>query len=314
MNDMPLVSVIIPSYNHAQYIETAIESVLAQTYANIELIIVDDGSQDDSHAVIGHYAQNSNITLILNTKNHGQSHAFNKALKVAKGSFIQLLPSDDWYLPEKTALQVAKFQASAPDVGVVYAAGQRFFDDTGETREVKMPVHTGWVAEKLITEGNFVYPVTPMFRREVFTKVPLHEGFKAEGEAAYIRFALHFKFEYVDRIVAVMRDHSYNIGKDAEVMYDEISRYWAWFFARPDLPESIRRLEPVALEKLNRIKGMQFIGDKRLFVLGRSCLVKAIRYKPTLVFRPKILGALMLSCIPERMANALLNQIKSPKI
>src|SRR6056297_934697 len=123
MIDNPLVSVIIPSYNHAQYIESAIESVLAQTYPNIELIIVDDGSSDNSHEVIRKYEEHPQISIILNKKNKGQSAVINQALATSSGKYIAILPSDDWFLPEKIALQVAKMEACDQEVGVVYAAG-----------------------------------------------------------------------------------------------------------------------------------------------------------------------------------------------
>ena len=143
MTDLPLVTVIIPSYNHAQYIENAIQSVLDQTYQNLELIVVDDGSQDQSHAVISKFSNHPKITTILNKQNKGQSSVLNQAIRLAKGKYISLLPSDDWYLPHKTAVQVAKFETCGDEVGAVYAAGARFFEDTGETQNVKwrVPCH-----------------------------------------------------------------------------------------------------------------------------------------------------------------------------
>jgi glycosyltransferase involved in cell wall biosynthesis len=310
MGQPPLVSVIIPSYNHAQYIGSAIESVLTQTYENIELIIVDDGSSDNSHDVIKAYLEDPRVIAILNKNNRGQSYVFNRALEVAKGEFVSLLPSDDWYLPRKTELQVKKFLSSPENVGVVYAAGQRFFEDTQEIKSVNLPVHTGRILKKLITEGNFIYPVTPLFKRAVFEKFSMQEDFRAEGEAIYLRIAIYFRFEYVDAVVAVMRDHSYNIGKNTEVMYDELVRYWEWFFSLSDLPEDIRRLEPVALERLHRTKAMQFIGDRRDYSRGRRCLIRAIQIRPSLLIRPKILSALMISLLPVSAADFVMNRVK----
>ncbi len=78
MTNFPPVTVIIPSYNHARYISTAIDSVLTQTYNNIDLIVVDDGSTDESHAVLREYDQTPNMTTIINTENRGQSAAINQ--------------------------------------------------------------------------------------------------------------------------------------------------------------------------------------------------------------------------------------------
>lgn len=303
----PLVTIIIPSYNHAKYIGNAIDSVLAQTYGNIELIVIDDGSTDDSHAVIRGYAERDpRITAILNSGNRGQSHVFNRALEAARGEFISLLPSDDWYLPRKTAAQVEKFLASPPTVGVVYCRGQRYYEDTGEYRDVDLPVYTGWVAEKFITWGPFVYPVTPLFRREVFDKAPMNERWKAEGEAVYIRIAIHYRFEFVDENLAVMRDHTYNIGKNTDVMYDEVRAYWEEFFDRPDIPEELRRLRSVRMERLHRVKGMQFIGERGNFRKGRECLLRAVREKPALLARPKFAAALALCYLPQPLARRMI--------
>lgn len=303
MTDLPLVSVIIPSYNHAQYIDTAIKSVLNQTYSNLELIIVDDGSTDGSPEVIRKYSDHPRVKIILNEENKGQSAVFNQGLEISKGEFISLLPSDDWYYPHKTSVQIEKFSQSDNKTGVVYSFGERFFEDTDETIIVNHPPHTGWIAEKLILKGIFIYPVTPMFRREVFEKIQMNESFKAEGEAVYIRIAIHYKFEFVDSVVAVMRDHSYNIGKNTEVMYNEIKNYWNWFFSQPNLPENIRNIKETAYEKLYSIKGMQFIGSDRNFRRGRECLIEAIKINPRLIMKPKIFASLIISCMPVSLAN-----------
>lgn len=307
MSPNPPVSVIIPSYNHAQYISQAIESVLAQTYDNLELIIVDDGSSDNSPAVIQNYAEKENVTIILNADNRGQSAVFNQALEIAKGEYIALLPSDDWYLPNKIEKQVQKFKESGSGVGLVYSKGLRYFEDTRETIEVSLPAFTGDVAKELITWGNFVYPVTPLFRRKALEMVRMDDRFKAEGEAIYVKIALQFKFEFVDEHLAVMRDHSYNIGKNVDVMYDEVVRYWEMFFEHSDLPPSLAILRQDRMAKIHRVKGMQFIGERRNFSKGRQCLLRAIKEKPTLLLRPKFAGALAFTYLPEKFANAALD-------
>ena len=313
MPSLPLVTVIIPSYNHAQYIRTAIDSVLAQTYENLELIVIDDGSRDNSHAVISEYSDHPNVTMILNTQNRGQSAAVNQALAASRGKYIALLPSDDWFLPEKTALQVAKMEACGDDVGVVYAAGARFFEDTGETVTVKLPVQTGWIARELIEWGNFIYPITPLYRREVLEKVRPNEQFKAEGEAIHLRVALEYRYEYVDAVVAVMRDHSYNIGKDAAVLYTEIQNYFEWYFSLPDLPYDIYALKTGALFRNNAVKGLQLIVDRRNFPLGRTCLRRAFLLDYGAMLKPKYAVAYLASLLPDSMANKFFDRLKGKR-
>lgn len=313
MTSLPLVTVIIPSYNHAQYIRTAIDSVLAQTYENLELIIVDDGSRDDSHAVISEYSDHPKVATILNTQNRGQSAVLNQALAVSHGKYVALLPSDDWFLPEKTALQVAKMEACDDDVGVVYAAGARYYEDTGETVTVDLPVHTGWIIRDLIERGNFIYPVTPLYRREVFQKVRPSEQFKAEGEAIHLRIALYYRYEYIKQVVAVMRDHTYNTGKDAALQYEEINKILENFFDIKDLPSDVLKLKRDALFRNNATKGLQLVVDRRNFSMGRMCLRRAFSLNPKSLLNPKYAVAYLISMLPSSLSNYLLDKIRSLK-
>lgn len=102
-----LVSIIMPSYNTAKFISETIESVLAQTYTNWELIIVDDCSTDDTDAVVRPYLADDRIRYIKNEKNSGAAVSRNRALREAKGKWIAFLDSDDLWLPEKLEKQIA---------------------------------------------------------------------------------------------------------------------------------------------------------------------------------------------------------------
>jgi glycosyltransferase involved in cell wall biosynthesis len=106
----PLVSVIIPTYNRCQWLSRAIESVLEQTYAPLELIVVDDGSTDDTPDLLGSYGGGIRVIRQANT---GVSGARNAGIRAAGGELIALLDSDDRWLPEKLEHQVAYFQATS---------------------------------------------------------------------------------------------------------------------------------------------------------------------------------------------------------
>ena len=107
----PLISVIIPTYNRGWIIKEAIDSVLAQDYVNFELIVVDDGSTDDTHDILNSYQSNF---LVLRQNNKGVSSARNRGLAAASGHFIAFLDSDDTWLPQKLSRQVDFFQSN-PD-------------------------------------------------------------------------------------------------------------------------------------------------------------------------------------------------------
>ena len=304
----PMVSILIPSYNHAQYIEIAIQSALDQTYPSLEVIVIDDGSEDNTHDVVRQkFGDHPKVKLILNAVNRGQSAVMNQGLAVASGEYICQLASDDWLLPEKLALQVAKFQECSADVGVVYGRGYRYFEDTGEVELVETPMHRGDVLPQLAATGNFIFPMAPMFRREVFDKVRFDENYTAQGEAIYVYISLYFEFDYVDQPVAVMRDHSYNTGKQTHMLYEEIRRYWENFFNDPSVPDEIRRYKKSRMRKLHRTKGFQFIGENHDFTMGRRCLINAVRTDPALLFDPKVVGGIALCYLPEFLAKKIVS-------
>ena len=106
MSGHPLVSVVIPSYNRGWVVQEAIESVLGQDYDDFELIVVDDGSTDETRDILAAY---DNIT-VLEQSNQGVSAARNKGVAHANGTFIAFLDSDDVWLPRKLAVQADFFQ------------------------------------------------------------------------------------------------------------------------------------------------------------------------------------------------------------
>lgn len=126
----PLVSIITPTYNRAKYIKRAIQSALVQTYQNIEIIIIDDGSIDDTKEVIKSYVADKRIHYLYQ-ENQGVSKARNKAIKIAKGKYIALLDSDDfWQNPKKLEKQV-KFLEEHPNY-VLTSGGMIRIDEAGK--------------------------------------------------------------------------------------------------------------------------------------------------------------------------------------
>jgi glycosyltransferase involved in cell wall biosynthesis len=158
----PLVSVVIPVYNGARYLRAALESVFAQTYRSFEVIVVDDGSIDDS----GKIAQSFPEVHYIRQENQGVAAARNTAIAVARGEFYAFLDQDDLWTPEKLRLQIGHL-LSHPDLGYTLTH-QQFFLEPGATlpawfrKELLSSVHTGWVLGTLVvrrtvfdTVGNF---------------------------------------------------------------------------------------------------------------------------------------------------------------
>ena len=158
----PLVSVIIPVYNGARFLRAALESVFAQTYRPLEVIVIDDGSADDSGVI----AQSFPEVRYIRQENQGVAAARNNGLKAARGEFFAFLDQDDLWTPEKLKLQLEHL-LNNPELGYTLTH-QQFFLEPGTTlpvwfrKELLTSVHTGWVLGTLVVRrtafeqvGNF---------------------------------------------------------------------------------------------------------------------------------------------------------------
>lgn len=113
----PLISVVMPSYNAEKYISEAIQSVLAQTYENLELLVIDDGSTDSTADIVRRFSKiDSRVTLYMNSKNIGVALTRNRGMDLAKGSWIALLDSDDVWHKDKLEKQVALAEKTGADI------------------------------------------------------------------------------------------------------------------------------------------------------------------------------------------------------
>ena len=160
----PKVSVVIPVYNGAQYIQECVESALAQTYANIEVIVVDDGSTDATPKILSGFA--GRIRRIRQ-KNGGTGAALNTGIRAADGELVAWLSADDLFLPEKIGAQVARF-AEDPSLCVVYTDWIEISADDRERRVVRSPCpEPGDFATELL-RGNFINGSSVVARRRCF--------------------------------------------------------------------------------------------------------------------------------------------------
>ena len=138
----PEVTVVIPSYNGVRYLGEAIESVLAQTHRSLETVVVDDGSVDETRALVARYGDR---VRYLHQENRGLAAARNTGIRAARGTYLAFLDHDDRYLPEKIARQVAVFR-ERPPVGLVHT-GWHFIDEhgrrVGQRAPSRRPNHDG---------------------------------------------------------------------------------------------------------------------------------------------------------------------------
>lgn len=159
----PLVSAVIASYNMAQYLPQAVHSVMAQTYRNVEIQIVDDGSTDNTTEVVRQWEGDPRVRVHLQ-KNAGAANAKNEGMKRSRGAFIALLDADDVWKPDKLARQMPLFNRD-PEIGLVYSDYERMDGEGRPLPPAITDMRRGWVAGPLLVE-NFVAYSAVVMRRE----------------------------------------------------------------------------------------------------------------------------------------------------
>lgn len=211
---MPRVSVILNCYNHERWVAEAIESVLAQSFRDFELILIDNGATDGSRAVLEHY-DDPRIRRFFHDRNESLSKRLNQGVAEAKGEFVAVLYSDDMMLPEKLERQVAMFDALPADYGVVYCPAIGLNQFSGERW-----VHPSFALEGDISSAMFdrffdgpVDMSSPLTRTRCFRELSWHEDLFGDGEAVFLRIALDWKFHFDPKPTVILRDHDHNLGK-----------------------------------------------------------------------------------------------------
>lgn len=208
----PTVSVIIPTYNRANLLKRAIESVISQRFEDFELIVVDDASPDNTPEIV-ESINDTRIRYIRLKKNSGGPVARNTGIKKARGKFIALLDDDDEWLPNRLEVQVRKFENLDREFGVVYGGFYYVSQRDGKILGKRLPRHRGDVYEHFLRE-NFIGSPTLLIRRECFKRAGLFDPNLSSSQDwdMWLRIARHYRFDYVDEIVAKYYVHGRQIS------------------------------------------------------------------------------------------------------
>lgn len=212
----PLVSVGIPSYNHARFLPAAIESVLGQTLREVELIIVDDGSVDGSLEIARRYARvhPERVTVVTHPEhaNLGIGATGNLYRSLARGRYVVGLPSDDVLYPDMLEREVAYLE-SRPEVGFVYGLAHRIDGSGNRMAEWTFggDVTAGGRTVERLVQGNKIPAMTVMFRRECLEQTGSEDGTLTYSDwEFYTRAAAHWEVGFLPRALAMHRVHGAN--------------------------------------------------------------------------------------------------------
>lgn len=219
-----LVSVVIPTYQRPKLVERAVQSVLNQTYQNIEIIVVNDDPETD----LSHIEEmGEEVQLLNHEENRGACEARNTGIKESKGKYIGLLDDDDEYLEEKIEKQVRQFQQLPEEYGMVYSGveevrnGQTVNKKIRSGRKFLSRKREGDVYQELL-RGNMIPAPTVLVKKECFEEVGMFdpEFLSSQDRDMWTRISKHYKIAKKDEILArYYLDGEDRITKDYDKKY-----------------------------------------------------------------------------------------------
>lgn len=208
-----LISVVITVYNYGQYVSRALSSVLNQTYKNFEVVVIDDGSSDDSRDQIFPYLVDSRVRYIYQD-NAGHPKAKNKGIKESQGEFIAFLDADDVWYPTKLEKQIQLFRD--PSVGVVYSLSRLLFPDDSTRATDSIDFFRGDVLNNIFID-NFVCFSSSIVRKSCFDVVGIFDesiSMNCDYDL-WIRLASHFHFDYINEELVLYRVGHVQMSKNS---------------------------------------------------------------------------------------------------
>lgn len=201
MKEMPLISVLIPTYNYGKFIGKCIDSVLKQTYKNFEIIVVDDGSTDNTKDVVSKFPE----VKYYRQENKGVSVARNKLLKAAKGEYIAFIDADDYWAETKLEKQL-EYLKEHTDEDIVFSICRNFFDNEKTANDKKA---------QFLAQTDFLAGIpSALIKKEVFDKYGFFKEDMEYGEDSewLMRVRLHgVKSGRIDEVLYYRRLHGNNI-------------------------------------------------------------------------------------------------------
>jgi glycosyltransferase involved in cell wall biosynthesis len=220
---MPTISIVIATYNCARYLPTSLDSVLSQTQGDVETVVVDDGSTDDTQAVLSRY---TGRIVTLRTENGGYAAARSVGLARASGDWVSFHDADDVALPDRLAFQL-DFLRRDPSWDGVLCDGERMED--GE-RLVPLELRRRCAGQRLTAQDLFagfpLYFQASLIRRRTFDEVgPFDPAFRIHADMEYgYRLLPRARLAFIDRVVFRYRSHDGGVTRDRLEGREEIAR------------------------------------------------------------------------------------------
>lgn len=300
---MPAVSVVLPTYNRSHLLSRSIQSVLSQAYSDFELIIVDDGSTDDTEKVVKSFKSNK-IKYIRHRDNKGLSTSRNTGIRAARGKYIAFQDDDDEWMPEKLEKQIKAFETAPSAVGVVYTGFHRINIKKNYETPARITRREGYIFSSLLRQ-QFVPPQSAVIKRDCFEKVGMFdESFIVmEDWELFLRMAQYYQFRYINEPLVTMYRQSRGLSTKHGEHINSLQQILKTY------SEQIRR------DKKTLAKYYYWLGDLSCscgkLSQGRDYFIQSLRVYP---LDARIFVAFLVSLLGENIYNILSTNYRERRI
>ena len=302
----PLVTIVIPAYNHGKYLKQAIDSVLNQDYRNIELIVLDDGSTDNTHKVLESYG---NQFYWETQKNMGQANTLNKGWRMAKGEILAYLSADDVLLPQATSISV-KCLLDHPKSVLCYGDFRLIDSDSRVIRKVVAPEYNyhEMVAKFICAPGPGAY-----FWRSAFDKTGGWDpSFRQNPDyECWLRLGLLGAFTHIHEQLAAFRVHedSQTFAQATVERAEEALRVMEKYFLLPNVPAEIIANKHQTMANAHFVVAQLHLRSGR-YGAGFLQIYKSIFISPRTLFSVRVLR-MLANGVFNRLGHKFLRDVKN---
>lgn len=260
----PSVSVIIPTSNRSAALRRAVASVLAQTWADYELIVVDDGSREPIRPVVD-AAADDRVQVLAHARCRGAAAARNAGIRASRGAFVAFLDDDDEWFPQKLERQLARFAAAPCATALVYGGAHVVSDQTGRIvlTRVPYPPAVGFVD---LLNATVFGTSTPLIRRRCLDEVGrFDESLPGmQDRDLWLRIARCYPFQYVPEVLTVHHIHGDQISTNLDLktlaMERMLAKYHDDLVKHPSLlAKQLKRMAMLYFASGNRVRGWRYL-------------------------------------------------------